>query len=137
MRVVLGIDAFYNIESFYKAFARKHQNDYSIQMMVDNINQVVDGVLSIDVNRSRVPILPRHQALGYREYPFIRIRGTRFDWYAEYTVETNDNGEGFILVHEVLHRSQMHESAKQNNRVLLNEDKLRRIVRETLIRLYS
>ena len=129
--VVISIEAVYNIESFYKAFALKHRYDYTIEMMIDNINQVINGVKGIDANRSRVPMLEKHRQLGYREYPFVRTRGQKFDWYVEYKEEEDDEGNPFIHVYEVLHRSQMHESCKPNT-IVLTETQLRNIIAESV-----
>ena len=115
------------------AFARKHRYDYTIAMMIQNISQVIDGVSSIDVDRSRIPLLMKHRRKGYREYPFIRLRGTRFDWYAEYKEETDVNGEPIIYVYEVLHHSQMHESVL-SNKAVITEGQLRNIIAESIRR---
>ena len=47
--VVISTNALMNIESFYKAFANAHRYDYTITMMMENINQVIDGVNATDV----------------------------------------------------------------------------------------
>ena len=107
------------IISFYKNVAKKYKHTYSSELMVKNINEAINDMYRIENGLPRrIPRIQRWSGYFMANTP---------KWYYAYIV----NGDTITIV-DACHSQNMKESIKLTHKLVLKENELRNIIKESI-----